>query len=239
MKWLYDKKRFLIFRDFKICLALIVLSAVLFSILAFLDVQGLLRDFDVAGMTAISDGRIDKPGYARYSEIMRDITSLGGTTLIILATSAAVLSFLLLGQNGKAAFMTLTVITSSILNNALKPFFDLPRPGIFAHETLVSSATFPSGHTLTGAVTYLTIAFLISRFEIKIPLKFLAFCIAILISFWVGISRLYLGVHWPSDVIGSWILALGWCALCWMIWLVCEKAFFQRGRTEKHPPKKG
>lgn len=222
MKWLYDKKRFLIFRDFKICLALILSSAVLFSILAALDVRGALHGFDVAILTSLADGRSGEIKVARYSETMRDITSLGGTTLIIFATTATVLWFFQLGQKGKAALMALTVITSSALNNTLKQFFDLPRPDIFPHGTLVSSMTFPSGHTFTGAVTYLTIAFLIYQLEIKPQLKIFAFCTAIFVSFWIGISRLYLGVHWPSDVIASWILALGWCALCWMIWIIWQ-----------------
>lgn len=220
MKWLYDKKRFLIFRDFKICLALILSSAVLFSIWAALDVRGALHGFDVAVLTGLADGRSGEIKVARYSETMRDITSLGGTPLITFATSVTVLWLLQLGQKGKAAFMALTVLTSSALNNALKQFFDLPRPDIFPHGTLVSSMTFPSGHTLTGAVTYLTIAFLIYQLEIRPSLKIFAFAVAGFVSFWVGISRLYLGVHWPSDVIASWILAVGWCALCWMIWLM-------------------
>lgn len=220
MKPLSESRRFLVFRDFKICLSLIVSSIALFSVLAFLDVQGVLHGLDVATLTALADGRIEGSGMARYSEIMRDITSLGGTTLITLVTSGVVLWLLLLRQRAAAVFMALTVISSSILNNTLKHVFDLPRPEIFPHETLVSSATFPSGHSLTSAVTYLTIAFLISRLSINPALKILAFCIAGLISFWVGISRLYLGVHWPSDLIASWILALGWCALCWMVWLM-------------------
>lgn len=220
MKWLYDKKRFLIFRDFKICLALIFSSVVLFSILAALDMRGALHGFDVAILTGLADGRNGEIKVARYSEIMRDITSLGGTTLITLVTSATVLSLLLVNEKSKAAFMALTVGASSLLNNTLKRVFDLPRPDIFSHGTDVSSMTFPSGHTFTGAVTYLTLAFLIYQLEVKPPLKIFVFCVAVFISFLVGISRLYLGVHWPSDVIASWILAVGWCSLCWMIWLV-------------------
>lgn len=220
MKWLYDKRRFLIFRDFKICLALIFLSIVLFSIWAALDVRGALHGFDVTILTGLADGRNGEIKTARYSEIMRDITSLGGTTLITLVTASTVLFLFLAGERGKAAFMALTVAASSFLNNTLKRAFDLPRPDIFSHGADVSSMTFPSGHTFTGAVTYLTLAFLIYQLEIKPPLKIFVFGVAVFISFLVGISRLYLGVHWPSDVIASWILSIGWCALCWMIWLV-------------------
>lgn len=219
MKWLYDNYS-IILRDFKLCLSLIALSIVLFSAWAFLDVQGLLRPFDVAVLTAFADGRSEGVKIAKYSEIMRDITSIGGTALITLVTTSAVLGLWLLGQKGKAAFVALTVIASSILNNTLKAFFDLPRPDIFPHGTIVHSMAFPSGHTFTGTVTYLTLAFLVYQLPIKPQLKIFAFFLAILISFWVGISRLYLGVHWPSDVIGSWILAIGWCSFCWMIWLV-------------------
>lgn len=232
MKSLYDKNRFLIFRDFKICLALISLSIILFSILAVFNMRGALHGFDVAILTGLADGRSGEIKVARYSEIMRDITSLGGTTLITLITTTTVLFLFLSGKRGKAVFLALTVAGGSLLSNTLKRVFDLSRPDIFPHGTDVSSMTFPSGHTFTGAVTYLTLAFLIYQLEIKLPLKIFVFGIAVFISFWIGGSRLYLGVHWPSDVIASWILAIGWCSLCWMTWLIYEYSCDKRLRCK-------
>lgn len=234
MKSLFRSRLFLLLRDFKANLFLIALSIFIFTSLSFLNLRGSLHPLDGAVLNAIYNWKNEWGGTPKYNEFMRDITSLGGTAFVVLITAIVVCYLVLDEKKEKAVFLSLTVLTSSIVCGMLKSIFDLPRPDVFPHEMLVNSSTFPSGHTFTGSVAYLTIAFLISQFQVKSSVKFFVFSIAVLISFLIGISRMSLGVHWPSDVMAGWVLALGWCSLCWMIWPV-----YGSGRGQycagKHP----
>lgn len=221
MKSLFRSRSFLLLRSFKANLFLIALSILIFTSLSFLNLRGLLRPLDSAVLNAINNWKNDWGGVPKYNEFMRDITSLGGTAFIVLITAIVVSYLVLIKQREKGIFLSLTVLTSSILCGMLKSAFDLPRPDVFPHEMLVSSSTFPSGHTFTGSVAYLTIAFLISQFQVKSATKVFGFSVSVLISLLIGISRISLGVHWPSDVMAGWSLALGWCSLCWIIFYVC------------------
>ena len=103
----------------------------MFSVSAVLNVQGSLRGFDVAVLTALTNGRHNEIAVASHSKVMRAVPSLGGTALVALVTTVTVLSLLMQGQKIKVAFMALKVTTNSVLNNTLKQLFDLPRPDIF------------------------------------------------------------------------------------------------------------
>lgn len=211
---------FSILEDFKVHLSLIGISIALFAALVALNLHGTLHPFDNAILHEIYALKSAWGGVSKYNELMRDLTSLGGTAFVVLVTAITAGCLVLLRYKEKAVFLSLTVLTSSVICGMLKGAFDLPRPDVFPHEMLASSPTFPSGHTFTGSVSYLTISFLIFQLDARQSIKRFSFCVAVLISFLIGMSRLSLGVHWPSDVMAGWILALGWCSLCWMIWLM-------------------
>jgi undecaprenyl-diphosphatase len=154
-------------------------------------------------------------------EVMRDITALGSTFVLLLVTIASV-GFLALVGNGRAALLVLGSVGGGMLiSSALKAGFDRPRPDTVLHTMSVYSASFPSGHALMSAVVYLTLGALIAATVRGNRLRFYILALVLVITLLVGISRVYLGVHWPTDVIGGWALGASWAMACWsvMIWL--------------------
>jgi undecaprenyl-diphosphatase len=163
-------------------------------------------------------------------EVMRDITALGSTFVLLLVTLASV-GFLALAGNRRSALLVLGAVAGGMLiSSALKAGFDRPRPDAVLHTMSVYSASFPSGHAMMSAVVYLTLGALIAATVEDNRLRFYILGLALVVTLLVGISRVYLGVHWPTDVIGGWALGASWAAACWsvMIWLQ------RRGKLE--PP---
>jgi undecaprenyl-diphosphatase len=154
-------------------------------------------------------------------EVMRDITALGSTFVLLLVTGASV-GFLALAGNRRAALLVLgAVVGGMLISSALKAGFDRPRPDAVLHTMSVYSASFPSGHAMMSAVVYLTLGALIATTVQNSRLRFYILALALAVTLMVGISRVYLGVHWPTDVIGGWALGASWAMACWsvMIWL--------------------
>ena len=103
-----------------------------------------------------------------------------------------------------------------LLSLALKALFDRPRPTSCPTWCEVSSSSFPSGHSMNSAIVYLTLGALLARLVRPVAMKLYILAVALLVSFLVGISRVYLGVHYPSDVLAGWSLGLSWAVLWWL-----------------------
>jgi undecaprenyl-diphosphatase len=154
-------------------------------------------------------------------EVMRDITALGSTFVLLLVTFASI-GFLALTKNRHAALLVLiAVLGGMLLSTLLKLGFDRARPDIVMHMTTVYSASFPSGHAMMSAVVYLTLGALIAATREDARLRFYILALATVLTLLVGVSRVYLGVHWPTDVLAGWALGACWATACWsvMIWL--------------------
>lgn len=162
-------------------------------------------------------GHLQEPiGSHAFQEAMRDVTALGGFTFVTLVTVLAVTAFLLHGKRLHALVMAGAALTAQLAGGRLKDFYDRPRPDVVPHGVYVYSASFPSGHSLESAVTFLTLAMLISSLETRRATKVLAFAVAVLVMLAVGLSRVYLGVHWPSDVLGGWCVGAAVALAAWM-----------------------
>ena len=101
-----------------------------------------------------------------------------------------------------------------LLNHGLKAAFARARPDLVDHLVEVVSPSFPSGHALMSAAVYLTLAGLLGRRGVDAPVRRSLFWLAVALVLLIGISRVYLGVHWPSDVLGGWVLGALWAWGC-------------------------
>ncbi len=158
----------------------------------------------------------DPLGPPWVEELFRDFTALGGVGFLTLLT-LAVVGFLLLDRRVRAAMLVLTSVGGgTALSMLLKQFFDRPRPDLVPHESFVYTASFPSGHSMMAAVTYLTLGALLARVQPRRPAKAYLLVLAALLTLLVGVSRVYLGVHWPTDVLAGWAAGATWALLCWL-----------------------
>ena len=161
-----------------------------------------------------ADNPEDPIGPPWFEEAVRDVTSLGGVALIGLST-LAVAGFLLMDGKWHAAVLVLVATGGGqAISAVLKGFYDRPRPDVVPHLMHASMASFPSGHSLLAAVTYLTLGTLMARLVERQALKLYIIGVAVLATALVGASRVYLGVHFPTDVLGGWALGLAWAILC-------------------------
>jgi undecaprenyl-diphosphatase len=136
---------------------------------------------------------------------------------------------LLMRKRGAAAFLVVSVMSGQIFSMMLKEVFERPRPEIVPQAARVFTTSFPSAHAMLSAITYLTLGLVFSRFVPDRRLRTYIISLAILLTLLVGVSRVYLGVHWPTDVLAGWCVGSAWAVLCWSIALWLQK----RGHVEK------
>ncbi len=176
------------------------------------------------------DDPADPLGPAWFEGVMRDFTALGSNALLV-AVSLAVLGYLLLQRKKKMAlFMTVAILGGFLLSTGLKQIIDRPRPDIVPHSTYVMSASFPSGHSMRSAVVFFTLGGLLARSTRNRRIRAYILALSVLATFIVGCSRVYLGVHWPTDVLAGWTAGASWALLCWTGALLLQR----RGRMERH-----
>lgn len=156
-------------------------------------------------------------------ELMRDLTGLGSFGVLTLITLSA-LGFLLLERKRHAAILlAVAVLGGVVLTNVLKIGFDRPRPPLSDYEPLLWTASFPSGHSTMAAVVYLTIGALIARVRPDPRVRAYVLILSVLVALIIGLSRIYLGVHWPTDVLAGWAVGSAWALLCWLVALVLQR----------------
>jgi undecaprenyl-diphosphatase len=157
------------------------------------------------------------------------VTALGGTSVLGLAI-AAVAGFLILRKQYHAMWLVLAATTGGyIATSVLKALVGRERPTIFEHGDIVSSLSFPSGHAMMSATVYLTLGGLLARLVEERLLKLYVLGLAAALTFVIGLSRIYLGVHWPTDVLAGWTAGLVWALLCTMV----ARHLQRRGVVEK------
>jgi undecaprenyl-diphosphatase len=161
--------------------------------------------------------RSDPLGPAWVEETERDFTALGGVAVMGLLT-LGVSGFLLFDGKKGAAVLVLVAVGGGLgLSSVLKHAVERPRPELVPHGSYVYTSSFPSGHSTMSAATYLTLGALLARVQRRRRVKAFLLGFAILITLLVGISRVYLGVHWPTDVLAGWTLGGIWALICWLL----------------------
>jgi undecaprenyl-diphosphatase len=157
----------------------------------------------------------DPIGSPSFQEAMRDVTALGGVTVVTLVAVVGVLAFLMHRRRWHAGILAGTVLLADISSEVLKSLYSRPRPDLVPHGSYVYSASFPSGHSTLSAATFLTLATLIASLEPNRGTKIMVYVLAVLLVLSIGVSRVYLGVHWPSDVLAGWCLGAAWALAAW------------------------
>lgn len=178
-----------------------------------------LTDHVVEGETQRFDGRVIRwfaghRGPPWLQDVGRDLTALGGVTVLTLVTIAVVGFLLISRKRGAAVVMIVAVVGGLAIGSTIKHFVNRPRPPRQFQAAYVFTPSFPSGHSMLSAVTYLTLGALLAQVIQRRVLKLYVLSIAVLVTFLVGLSRVYLGVHWPTDVLAGWTAGLVWALLC-------------------------
>lgn len=201
-------------------LMLVILGAIWgFIALASEVMENETRHFDesiLLAMRAPGD-TADPVGPPWLGEMARDITALGGVTLLTGVTLVATGVALFSGNRRLAVAGVISVVSGSLLVSALKHSYNRPRPDLVEHATLVSNPSFPSGHSTMAALVWLTLGIVIARTQPRHRVRVFVIAISVAITLLVGISRVYLGVHWPTDVLAGWTLGSAWAVLFWII----------------------
>jgi undecaprenyl-diphosphatase len=217
-------------------LPLLILVLVAGGIWAFAELadevrEGETRRVDERLLLALRNpaDRADPLGPRWLEEMQRDFTGLGGFPVLSLLT-LAVSGFLFLDHKHRAALLVLGAVGGAyVLSFLLKLGFQRPRPDLVPHGSLVLTTSFPSQHSMLAAATYLTLGALLARVQPRRRHKVFVLGLAVLLTLIVGTSRVYLGVHWPTDVLAGWTAGGVWALLCWQVarWLQ------RRGHVEK------
>lgn len=207
--------------DLVILISVLLVVAGTWAFIGLLDEvqEGDTHKTDEAILQAI--GQWQAPAWVE--EIGRDFTALGGIAVLSLVT-LAVAGYLVLERKYQAMILLLFATLGALgLSFLLKDIIDRPRPDIIPHRSYVMTRSFPSGHSMLSASVYLTLGTLLSRLTDRWLLRIYFVGIALLVTGLVGLSRVFLGVHWPSDVLGGWTAGLVWAILCWAIARILQK----------------
>lgn len=197
---------------------LIGLGLWLFVSLADEVIDGGTLSFDETILLALRSPTdpTDPLGPPWLEEMGRDFTALGGVGIVGLVTGVVCLYLALSRRWSTIGLILIVVVGSVLLNQLLKAGFNRPRPDLVPHGMVVYHASFPSGHAMLSASVYLTLGALLARLQQQRAQAVLIMSTAILVTILVGISRIYLAVHWPTDVLAGWTAGSIWATACWL-----------------------
>jgi len=220
MKWMEA----LFLRSWEKRLPLVLLVAALGVVGGFFEFASEIREretekFDKAVMMAMREPEdLSNPvGASRVGEVARDLTALGGVSVLSLVTLVAFGVAVFSGRAKLGWLGVSAVLAGSVATSLLKHNYNRPRPSMFEHGSWVYNASFPSGHSMMSAVVYLTLGILVARIQPRRRVRWFIISISVMLTLLVGLSRIYLGVHWPTDVAGGWMLGGAWAVMFWLV----------------------
>lgn len=211
-------------REIGLILAFAIVAGLIWGFIALAEevFEGDTEHFDRMVATAMQGGG---PGYDPIGpiwlpEFARDVTALGSYAFLGFLSFAIIGYFLLTDRRAHAALVAASVLGGVVISNLLKSGFDRARPDI-ATEVKVFTASFPSGHAMLSALSFLTLGALLAQGSDDTRVKTYIAALAIILTVAVGTSRVYLGVHYATDVLAGWCVGSAWALLCWTLaqWL--------------------
>ncbi|QRK13710.1 phosphatase PAP2 family protein [Archangium violaceum] len=199
---------------------LATLLALLALGLGFIELSDEVREretqhFDERVLLALrKPGSPEEPrGPLWLAEAARDVTALGSVSVLTLVV-CAVSGFLILVRRWRTlALVVGSTLGGAVVNSLLKSLFARPRPTVVPHLTQVLTESFPSGHAMLSAIVYLTLGALLAQLVDRRWLKAYLVGVVLALTLLIGLTRVYLGVHYPTDVLGGWMAGLGWALL--------------------------
>jgi undecaprenyl-diphosphatase len=206
--------------------AIVLLTAfvVVLAVYGFIELaeetrEGEMHQFDEWVLRLVR--RTDNPalliGPRWLAEAVTDFTALGGTAVLTTVLLCAIGYLALLPRYGAATLVVIASAGGGLLSVGLKHVFARDRPDIVPHLVTVEGLSFPSGHSMAAAVIYLTLGALLARFAARRRIRVYFMAISLGLTFLIGITRVCLGVHYPTDVLAGWAAGLGWALLCWLV----------------------
>ena len=181
--------------------------------------EGETRAFDESVLLMLRDtSDLGMPvGPAWLTKVMTDLTALGGVTVLTLIVTLVVVYLALRRKFRTAAFVTVSILGGWGLSSIMKLGIARPRPEVVQHLVEVTDMSFPSGHAMLSAITYLTLGAMLSRIEEQPSLRYFFPLVAVVLTLLIGLSRVYLGVHYPTDVLGGWAAGTVWACGSWFV----------------------
>lgn len=201
-----------------------------FGLLANRVSKGVTDNFDQGFVLLFRDPASPEVpvGPSWFTEAVRDVTALGSFSVLGLLVIGVVLHLLFTGSVRNGVLIAVSVVGGTVISTALKALFDRPRPQLTGVAEVFTSS-FPSGHATVSAVVFLTLGVLLAERAKTLPARILYLAGAALLTISVGLSRLYLGVHFPTDVLAGWSLGAAWAILC----LAIARALRSRGQLRE------
>lgn len=219
-----------VFRPIYLLTGLVAALLLGFGLLADEVVEGDTLNWDKSILLMLRvPGHPSEPiGPIWLQEAVRDITALGSFSLLTIIVLAVFVHLLLVGRSRTAWFIAVAVVSGTALSSVLKAVFDRPRPDLTGIAR-VFTASFPSGHATISAVVFLTLGALLAERASTARLRAYYLCVAATLAILVGLSRVYLGVHYPTDVLAGWLIGTAWALICVAL------ARFMRERRSMRP----
>ncbi|MEZ6235312.1 MAG: phosphatase PAP2 family protein [Phycisphaerales bacterium] len=212
MRWLFRQEA-------GVLIAAAVVAAMFWAFAEIADevLEGETDTFDRRVLLALRSGadpsRPIGPGWLVVAA--EELTALGSASVLTLLTAAVVGGLWLRGTRRTALFVFIAVAGGSLVSTGLKLAFGQERPDVVPHLTHFATPSFPSGHAMLATVAYLTLGALVAEIQPRVRLRVYIIGVAVTTAVLVGATRVYLGVHTPSDVAAGWVGGAGWAAGCW------------------------
>ena len=182
-----------------------------FALIVVLVLSDRLTGFDSAGLRLFRTGPDSVPvGPPGLLEAVRDVTALGGVLLRNLFAVIAIASLLLVRLRREATLLAATILSGWVVNTLIKVLVGRPRPTIVSHLAEAGGSSFPSGHSFNSAVVYMGIALALAALSARRGVRWSLIAGAAILTALIALSRVWLGVHYPSDVLAGWLGGTAW-----------------------------